>query len=437
MDKNNITFDQGKYLFEIGASSKDIKGTVSARMEGKLISSLKTVVADCGVNVMRKNSTAQANVTAAMIDDSFFDINKAKVVYVSNNSNVVSVNETGLITAKGTGVATITAYVTIDGNTKSDSFPIKVMPDLKPTSITVNGKEVADFNTDVHSYSYLLNTSSSLPKVEANSSGPDISVDVIQAVSIPGTVIVTLTDKITLEKNLYSINVGNKSVDEEFNSGKLGKQWTWVRENSDSWSLSKKKGTLTITTKEGDLQEAINNAQNILLQNANTDWTIESKVMFSRKPSGFSQNGGLVAYQDDDNFVKLVYGAGGMGFGRPGGSQDGSVLLVAEDNGNPKNVAALNMAGIIHDDNTLYLKLEKKGEQYTASCSADGKDFQPVGNVKLILKDIKAGVMACEGTPDKRMLWFLNREGAQKQQVPQTPFEMSVDYFHIKNSGTK
>jgi beta-glucosidase len=35
MDKDKITFDQGKYIFEIGASSKDIKGVVSATMGGE------------------------------------------------------------------------------------------------------------------------------------------------------------------------------------------------------------------------------------------------------------------------------------------------------------------------------------------------------------------------------------------------------------------
>ena len=54
----------------------------------------------------------------------------------------------------------------------------------------------------------------------------------------------------------------------------LGKQWGWVRENPADWSLSKKTGSLTITSKAGDLQAANNNAENILLQSANTDWVV-------------------------------------------------------------------------------------------------------------------------------------------------------------------
>jgi beta-glucosidase len=438
MVKNKITYDQGKYLFDIGASSKEIKGTVAAIMHGKFIPVLKTVVTDCGVTMMRRGSTAQARATAAMTDDSFYDINKAKIVYASNNPHVAFVDEKGLVTARETGVATITARVTIEGKTKSDSFPIKVAPDMNPVNITVNGKTVEGWNPDRHSFSYLLQPSSTeAPKVEATSSGPDISVEIVQAAGVPATALLTFTDTMTLEKNFYTVNFGIPSVDEEFNDSILNKRWNWVRENPADWSLTKKYGSITLTAKDGDLQSANNNAENILLQSANTDWVIESKLTFSRKPLGFSQNGGLIAYQDDDNFIKLVYGAGGRGFGRAGSNQSGSVFLVTEENGNTKNVATLSMTDIIQDNNTLYFKLEKKGEIYDAWYSTDGKNFQSVGKATLILKDMKAGMTACEGVPDRRMLRFLNRDGAQKPTAPQSPFEMSVDYFHIKNSGAR
>ncbi|HES59243.1 MAG TPA: carbohydrate-binding protein, partial [Caldithrix sp.] len=272
MDQNKMTFDQGKYVFEIGASSKDIKGSVSAVMKGQFIPTLKTVVADCGVSVMKNGSSAQTSVTAAMTDDSFYEISKADIVYSSSNPDVAVVNEKGLVTAMRTGVATITARVTIDGHTESGSYPIKVTPDMRPVSLTVNGKEVVGFDPDMHSYSYLLPASASqAPVVKAASSGPDILVEVEQAKHVPGTAIVTLTDNITVEKNSYYVNFGIESVDDEFNNSTLGKTWSWIRENYEDWSLSKKSGLLTITAKDGGLKEASNNAENILLQSANTD----------------------------------------------------------------------------------------------------------------------------------------------------------------------
>ena len=438
MDKNKMTFDQGKYLFEIGASSRDIRGTVSAVMKGKFIPVIKKVVADCGVIVMEKGSDAQTSLTASMTDDSFHDLSKAKVIYTSSDPDVADIDAKGFVTARGTGVATITARVTIDGNTESGSFPIKVMPDMEPVRITVNGKKVAGFDADNHSYSYVLPASEAgAPCVEAVSSGPDIWVDIIQAKRVPGTALITLTDRVTLEENIYSVNFGVKSEDDEFNRHAPGGQWRWIRENPENWRMSGEPGTLTITAKDGDIRGTNNNAENILLQSANTDWIVESKLVFSRKPSGFSQHGGLIAYQDDDNFIKLVYGAGG-GFRRRERSQSGSVFLIAEENGNEKRIATLSMADIIKDDNVLYLKLEKKGDRYTSWYSADGKKFEPVGRTGILLKDIKTGIMACEGVPDPRIAWFLRMRGDAGQQAePQIPFEVSVDYFHIKNSSVK
>jgi len=441
---DRIMFDQGRYIFEIGASSKDIRGQAEAAMSGTFNPVLKTVVAECGKVVLRPGNTVQTSVTAAMSDDSFYNIKDAKVTYKSNNPAVASVDDKGMVTAKGVGTASIFAYVTVNGKTLSDSYPLKVMPDLKPASITVSGKKVTGFDPAVKAYSYLLKAGSGAPNVSATAAGNDISVDVAQAKGVPGTAVVMLTDNITLETNYYNINFGTKSVIDEFNSSSLGKQWSWLRENSAHWSLAKKAGSLVITSDKGDIVSENNNAENILLQSANTDWTIESKIVYSRRPSGFAQNGGILAYQDDDNFVKLVYRAGGrrgMGgfggfFGRgDAGDQPGAVELVVEKDGYQTSAAMLSMADIIKDDNTLILKLDKKGTLYTASCSVDGKSFSTIGTTDIMLKDVKAGMIACDGVLPARMGNF---PGMQQQTgQPETPFEVAYDYFHIVNIGLK
>jgi beta-glucosidase-like glycosyl hydrolase/regulation of enolase protein 1 (concanavalin A-like superfamily) len=436
-EKGTITFDQGRYVFEIGASSKDIKGQVETVMSGSYNPVLKTVVAECGKVVFRPGNTAQTSVTAAMSDDSFSDIRNAMITYKSSNPSVVSVDNKGMITAKEPGSASVTAFVTIDGKTLSDSYAVKVMPDLKPASISVNGKKIQGFNPDVHSYSYLVSSpSAKVPQVDVVSPYPEISVEVNQAKAVPGTTVICLADPVTVEKNTYLINFGTKSVSDEFNKPAAGPQWLWIRGNPANWSLSKKPGTMTITSAKGDLQAASNNAENLLLQSANTDWTVDTKVIYSRKPSGFSQNGGLIAYQDDDNYVKLVYGAGGggrMGFGSMGGP--GSVMLATEEDGHYKANATLSMANVIGDDNTLWLRLVKKGSLYTASVSADGKTYKSVGSINLMLKDINAGLMVCEGSMDNRFARFANMPGMQQPAQPVSPFEVSYDYFNIKNTG--
>jgi beta-glucosidase len=434
LNNNKITFDRGKYVFEIGSSSKDIRGSVTATMSGAFLPVVKTVVAGCGTVVLRNGSSAQTSVTAAMSDDSFYDISKAKVVYTSNNPAAASVDEKGLVTAKGVGVATITAYVTIGDNTESGSFPVKIMPNLSPASITVNNKGIAGFNPTVTGYSYLLKKASSqAPVVNVTPADPAIGVDIIQAKSVPGTALITLTDYITVDKKEYSVNFGIKSVSDEFNSSSLGIQWSWIRENKNNWSLSKTPGSLVIKGEKGDIIGDSNTAENILLQSANTDWTILTKVTFSRKPSSFNQQGGVIAWQDDDNYVKLVYRSNPMSFRTRGGVLD----MIIEENGNYFSLAGFRSPDVITDDNySLILKLERKGVTITGSYSRDGKTFNKTGTTDIVLGDTKAGVIVCNGSDAGRQA-MPGFPGMEMPAQEQGDFEVTYDYFRITNSGLK
>ena len=171
-------------------------------MSGTYKPVLKTVVAECDKVVLRPGNTVQTSVTASMSDDSFYDIKKAKVTYKSNNPSVASVDENGKVTATGVGTALIFANVTIDGTTVSNSYPLKVMPDLNPKAVSVNGKDIKGFNTGIKAYSFLLKNTSKIPVVKASAVGNDITVDIEQAKGIPGTAVINLIDNITLEKNM-------------------------------------------------------------------------------------------------------------------------------------------------------------------------------------------------------------------------------------------
>jgi hypothetical protein len=96
------------------------------------------------------------------------------------------------------------------------------------------------------------------------------------------------------------------------------------------------------------------------------------------------------------------------------------------------------MAEIIKDDNTLVLKLEKNGSLYTASCSSDGKNYKTIGTADILLKDIKAGMITCDGVPPVPRRGGNQGMGMQQQAPqPETPFEVAYDYFHIVNKGLK
>ena len=101
-------------------------------MSGTYKPVLTTVVAESDKVVLRPGNTVQTSVTASMSDDSFYNIKNAKVSYKSNDPVVASVDENGMVTAKGVGIVSIFADVTINGKTVSNSYPLKVMPDLSP-----------------------------------------------------------------------------------------------------------------------------------------------------------------------------------------------------------------------------------------------------------------------------------------------------------------
>jgi beta-glucosidase len=429
-----IMFDQGKYVFEIGASSKDIKGEVEATLSGTFTPVLETVVADCEKVVLRPGNTAQTSITASMSDDSFYNIKNAKVTYKSNNPAVASVDEKGLVTAKGAGIASIFTYVTVNGKTVSNSYPLKVMPDLSPKSITVNGKKIEGFNRETKAYSYLVKSNSKNPVIAASAMASEITVDIAQAKGVPGTAVIKFVDNITLEKNTYYLNFDVQSTSDEFNSATAGNQWQWVREYQPAYSLTKNAGSLTITSEKGDVSERSNNAKNILLQSANNDWTIETKLVCSRNPSQ-PENTGILAYENDDNFVKLMLRAVTKTTRQGPGPQPGSIDLLIEENGIAKSIATFNLRTEITGNNALILKLEKNGTIYTAYYSLDGVKFEKLGIADAMLKDIKAGLIVCDGVITQSMtstFWF-NPDTTK----PDTPFDVAFDYFHIVNKGLK
>ncbi len=430
---NRITFDQGRYVFEIGSSSKDIQGTAEAVMSGTYTPHLKTVVAECGDVQLAPGTTVPTTVTAAMSDDSFADISGATVTYSSNRPSVASVDDKGLVTAKAPGVATITAAVTIDGKIESGSYAIKVEPDLDLTSISIGGKGLEPLGEGDQGYSFLLPAGSAeIPQVEASASSGGVELATIQAAGLPGTALITVTDKTTGQQTRYGVDFGLKAKSDDFSGDSIGSQWHWVREDASNWSLDRDTGTLIITAQQGDLMNQANDAANVLLQSANSDWFIESKLSFSREPSQVEQQGGLVAYQDDDNYVKLVYDRSARGF-----QGDGRYFeLVVERNGSQYPAATFDASNFMDCDKLVVFRLEKKGSRYSAYYSKDGREFTLLGTTDAVLSNVQVGLMTVNGSPKSRNGGrFSPRRLPRPEEEP--PFVMSCDYFNIRSRGMK
>jgi beta-glucosidase len=432
-DENNkrITFDQGNYIFEIGASSRDIKGYVVAEMKGQFLETVETVVAEAEKMILKPGEKTKTLVSATLKDDSFVDPNQLQIRYESNNPSVAEVDQYGTIMALQPGVATITAYVTHNGISASDSYPVKVTPDLRPVSIMVNGKPLAQFKPEVKAYSFLMSNKSPIPVVEATAVSNTTGVEIEQTSSIPGTTIVRFIDYNTMEENNYYLNFDYSAVSDEFNNSQVGTQWEWFRENKENYSYTSNKGSLTITTEKGDISEKSNNARNLLLQSANNDWTIETKMVASRAPSQ-PENAGIIARQDDHNFVKLMHRAVTKTT-RQRGPQPGTIELLLEENDIARSVATFDLTEMITGDQHLFIRLTKSGSRYTAYYSLNGQEYKQLGSVDATLRDIKVGLIACDGIITQSMtstFWF-----DSDTTKPDTPYNVSFDYFHIKSSG--
>ena len=429
MKADRMTWDPGRYVFEIGSSSQDIRGRVSATMSGTLNRQVKTVWAACDASVLRIGQTARGSFSACMNDDSFE--NGLKGVWRSNNPSVATVAADGTVTAVSMGVATITCTVTAGGKTLEDSFAVKVMPELGLASLKVGGKAVKmDESAQV---SYLLKAGKA-PKVSAVAADPAIRVDVKQAEAVPGTAVVTLSDDATGDSRTVTVNFGTKAVSDNFDKPALNKAWTWVREDPSKWTLEEQPGSLLLTSGEGDI--AGGKASNILLQSANSDWTAETKLTCLAPPAMPAQNAGLVAYECDGNFVKFVYSAT-FNFRRPAtdGPVAGQLQLLVQENGSQKSLVSLPMEGIVKEDQVLWLRLVKQGDDYTAFYSVDGKKFEKMGSAKAVLTDVRAGLVACEGEMPM-MRGFGGPRGGMRLPAA-APLKAAFEYFHIDSRGRK
>jgi hypothetical protein len=427
MEGDRITYDSGRYLFEIGSSSQDIRGTVSANMNGRFTPQLKTVVADCRVSVMEIGQTAQTVTSACLTDDSFIGLDKATVKYLSSNEAVATVDASGKLTAVGPGIASVTVSVTYNGKTVSDTYSIKVNADLSLATLKNGSKSI--YKAGRKQFSVLGKMSS---QVSATAKSQKVKVDVSQAPTVPGTAVVKVSEPVTGDAQTYHVNFGIKGVSDEFKNNNLDRQWNVLRRNDDNLLLAD--GRLEITAAAGDINGAADNGANVVLQSANSDWTIDTKLQTSALPTG-AQNAGLVAYQDDAHFVKFVYTAAGFRRGQQQAAAPaaGSLQLYVEENGASKSTASVNLAEAGVKDNTIYLKLEKDGSVYTAFYSVNGKEWIQAAQADVTLKDIQAGLIACQGVQNMRGMRGGAAPAAAQAQQPAAPFKAWFDWFRIKN----
>lgn len=144
--------------------------------------------------------------------------------------------------------------------------------------------------------------------------------------------------------------------------------WEIFGPDANMWSVDS--DGLTLKTHDGDIYTTKESAKNIFYQEtvAGGTWVAETKITLGDDFDGNFQQGAILAYDDNDNYVKFSYEY-----------NNGKMLLqlASEVEGgitsNNRDVLNQSAAGTV-----VYLQLTKNDNEYSAAYSVNGVTFTPV-----------------------------------------------------------
>lgn len=372
-------YDPGEYEVEVGASSQDIRLKENFCMSGELTRKLNVITAEPErfiFDLDRGITESKIEITASMNDETFCDVDKADVTCESSNDKVAVVDNQGNIRAVGSGTAMITVSIQVEDVTKSVDFPVVVRQASVLQNIFVDGKGLTGFMPGTYDYTCKVEGEEA-PTITV--SVPEgISYEIQQAETVPGTGIVTVFQG--AEQIRYTIEFYHLPVSTDFTSGVLNQEeWKVKEEDKENWSVDKE--GLKITTQKGDIIQNQGGLKNLFLQEVFGDWTLDTQLEFSAQPDQRYQQGAILVYQDDDNYIKLTCeGSDGKTIVKMAGEQGGKSLT-----DNPS--AAF-------EGTTLYYRLKKEGNSYTGWFSKDGAEYRELGSKTMDLVNPRLGLMA-------------------------------------------
>ncbi len=155
-----------------------------------------------------------------------------------------------------------------------------------------------------------------------------------------------------------------------------------VDADDPAWTVNE--NGLVLRSQKGELFGGDNMEHDLFLQKGDGDWVAETKLTLSQSLSANYQQGGLIIYQDADNYAKLIYGYG-----------DGAtkVQMIYEKDGVIQKDASSTLA-----TDQIWLRIRKQGNVYTFYYVTDiNNDYQVMGDCVIDLPDAKLGFTAYNG----------------------------------------
>jgi PKD repeat protein len=178
---------------------------------------------------------------------------------------------------------------------------------------------------------------------------------------------------------------------DDFNGTALDSSWTVVRPDATNGGVVVGGGTVSIPTGTGDIYQTANSATNIVLRTAPSgQFTMIAKI--NHHGNERYQQGGIILYGDDDNYVKLDRTATNAS----GSTNTEFFEFIQEVAGTPRNGTAdhtSNIASTFPSD--YYLRIVWDGTNLSGAYSTDGSAWTTVGqNSTAMPANPKLGIFA-------------------------------------------
>ena len=153
-------------------------------------------------------------------------------------------------------------------------------------------------------------------------------------------------------------------------------------------------GVLQIPVDSGDLWGTQNDSRNTVFRSVPTDWT-SMRLSLSFAPTTSYQQVGLVAYQDDDNYVNITRIFNGTNL----------VAFAVEQGANPSVVNSATVTAT-----SFYLRLDRNlaTNTITGSYSLDGVTWVQVSSTVMALNNPQLAIFAGgspSGLPNAKINW--------------------------------
>lgn len=326
------------------------------------------------------------------------------------------------------------AKVEVKVGTETATYTISFKVNTTLKALKVNGLLLEGFSPYIFNYRAAVPEGMTIiPQVSVIPNDQKVPVFITQASGVPGeaTVVVGKDDW----KTEYTVKfLKNANGNDEFDKPTLDTSlWSWVNEDPTLWSLTSNPGYMTLASRQGDLYQTSTDAKNILLQDAPGDWTIETKMTCKPRPDASYEQGGIIVFQDMDNYMKLDWEAQS--------STRTIIQVLREVNGSPTGTS-INANDIIGEDNTVWFRIVKNGNVYSAYYSVDGENFTQVGtDYTLNFNNVKVGIYANNGSgtsEDMDVLFdYFHSTAKLGVLLPEVLPPVSIDPIEDKKPGEK